>query len=225
MLQAREYAPKEMDLFEGIVALLNEGRSIHELKVADIAAAAGMGKGTAYEYFSSKEEIIREAIRYHICLEFKVFSEFMSRKNGFVSMLEKSMDYIVDMIHNRFSSLLIMALSLNFSDIQRLTCSDENLFPTIENEIYEQMSVIFRAGKQEGLIGGAVTAEECIFVLGGLYSAFSCEVRFLLGKEPFERAAPKDGDVRKPCNSEEECFERIEQLKKMLLKVVLKALR
>ncbi|MBN1892152.1 MAG: helix-turn-helix transcriptional regulator [Clostridiales bacterium] len=224
MLQSREYAPKEVELFEGIVTLLNDGRSIHELKVADIAAAAGMGKGTAYEYFSSKEEIIREAIRYHICLEFKAFSEFVSARDEFVSMLEKSMDYIVDMIQNRFSSLLIMALSLNFSDIQRLTSSDENLFPTIENEIFEQMSTIFRAGKQEGVIGRDVTAEECTFVLGGLYSAFSCEVRFLLGREPFERAAPKESDIRKPCKSAEECLERIENLKKMLLKVVLKAL-
>ena len=80
--------------------------------MADIAPAAGMGKGTAYEYFSSKEKIRREAIRYHVCMEFQAFSGFVSASDGFVSMLRKSMDYIVDMIVV-FQSL-IMALSLNF---------------------------------------------------------------------------------------------------------------
>jgi AcrR family transcriptional regulator len=32
--------------------------------IKDIALAAGMGKGTVYEYFSNKEEIVREAFRY-----------------------------------------------------------------------------------------------------------------------------------------------------------------
>ncbi len=223
MLQSREYATKEIDLFQGIVKLLNEGRSIHELKVADIASAAGMGKGTAYEYFSSKEEIIREAIRYHVCHEFQAFSGFVTRQDGFVSMLEKSMDYIVDMINSRFSSLLIMALSLNFSDIQRLTCEDCNLLPAIKNGIHEQMGIILEAGKQEGLIGPDITAEECTLVLGGLYSGFSNEIRFLLGKEAFVRNSMSGH--RAPCGDKEECEKRIGELKQTVLKMVLKALR
>ncbi len=225
MLQSREYASKEIDLFEGIAKLLNEGRSIHELKVADIASAAGMGKGTAYEYFSSKEEIIHEAIRYRICLEFKAFSEFVSDSSGFVSMLEKSMDYIADMIGNRFSSLLVMALSLNFSDIRRLTCEDEDLLPAIEKGIRDQMRIILEAGKKEGLIGPDITAEECTIVLGGLYSGFSNEVRFLLGKETLLNGNLPRLSGQSPCADAKECDERIRELRQTVLKLVLKALR
>jgi len=225
MLKPREYASKEIDLFEGIVKLLNEGVSIHELKVADIASAAGMGKGTAYEYFSSKEEIIREAIHYKIYLEFEAFSHFISGSNGFVAMLEKSMDYIADMIKNRFSSLMVMALSLNFSDIQRLTCEDGDLLPAIENGIRAQMRIILETGKKEGLIGPEVTAEECTMVLGGLYSGFSNEVRFMLGKEAFVSGKGPSLLGQVPCTDPSECDERIHELKKTVLKLVLKALR
>jgi len=225
MIQSREYAPKEIDLFDAIVKLLNEEKSIHELKVADIASAAGMGKGTAYEYFSSKEEIIREAIRYRICLEFEAFSAFVSDSTGFVSMLEKSMDYIADMIKNRFSSLLVMALSLNFSDIRRLTCEDEELLPAIENGIRDQMRVILVAGKKEGLIGPDITEEECTLILGGLYSGFSNEVRFILGKDTLLSGNLRARSRPSRCKDSKECDERILALRQTVLKLVLKALR
>lgn len=225
MLQSREYAAKEIDLFQGIVKLLNEGRSIHELKVADIASAAGMGKGTAYEYFSSKEEIIREAIRYHVCMEFQAFSGFVSASDGFVSMLRKSMDYIVDMINSRFSSLLIMALSLNFSDIQRLTCEDGNLLPAIEKGIRDQMNIILETGKKEGLIGSEITAEECTLVLGGLYSGFSNEVRFILGKEAFLKEQLNCDEVPSGLRDAKDNAGQIGELEDMVVRLVLKALR
>lgn len=39
-------------------------RSFHDVKIADVARAAGVGKGTVYEYFSSKEDLHEELFRY-----------------------------------------------------------------------------------------------------------------------------------------------------------------
>ena len=59
------YAPKEQQLLDAAVAIIGEGGiPLHSLKVADIAARAGIGKGTVYEYFASKEELICEALCY-----------------------------------------------------------------------------------------------------------------------------------------------------------------
>ena len=52
MKLVNEYSEKEISIFKGIMDLLNQGYRIHEMKVADIAAAAGIGKGTVYEYFA-----------------------------------------------------------------------------------------------------------------------------------------------------------------------------
>ena len=59
----RDYSPKEIKILDAAAALMAENTSaIGSLKVADIAAYAGIGKGTVYEYFSSKDEILQEAV-------------------------------------------------------------------------------------------------------------------------------------------------------------------
>lgn len=38
-------------------------KSFHQVKVEEIASQAGVGKGTVYEYFSSKEDLLQEAFK------------------------------------------------------------------------------------------------------------------------------------------------------------------
>lgn len=52
-------------IYEAVLELLEEGVDLSELKVADIAARAGIGKGTVYDYFDSKEEILGKALLHH----------------------------------------------------------------------------------------------------------------------------------------------------------------
>ncbi len=59
----RERLSKEERILDAAAELIGENCSaMHTLKVADIAHHAGVGKGTVYEYFSSKEEILQKAI-------------------------------------------------------------------------------------------------------------------------------------------------------------------
>ena len=51
-------------LYEAVLAMVTDGWDINRMKVSDITAQAGIGKGTAYEYFSSKEEISANAVLY-----------------------------------------------------------------------------------------------------------------------------------------------------------------
>ena len=53
-------------MYQAVILLLDEGKDINSIKVADITERAGIGKGTAYEYFESKEEIIANAMRYNM---------------------------------------------------------------------------------------------------------------------------------------------------------------
>ena len=56
-------------LYEAVLAMVTNGWDINRMKVSDITAQAGIGKGTAYEYFSSKEEIIANAVLYDVEME------------------------------------------------------------------------------------------------------------------------------------------------------------
>ncbi len=61
----KEYLPKEKAIYHAVLALFEEGADINNLTVAEITGRAGIGKGTAYEYFSGKEEMIAKAFFYN----------------------------------------------------------------------------------------------------------------------------------------------------------------
>ena len=50
---------RETAVYQAALRLIARGASPAAMKVQDIAREAGIGKGTVYEYFSSKEEILR----------------------------------------------------------------------------------------------------------------------------------------------------------------------
>lgn len=65
MSNRKEFSPKEIAIFQAVLELFREGADISYLTVAEITGKAGIGKGTAYEYFSDKDEMIAKAIFYH----------------------------------------------------------------------------------------------------------------------------------------------------------------
>ena len=53
------YAEKELLVFKAFKNILFSDSDITKITVSEIAKEAGIGKGTVYEYFESKEEIGR----------------------------------------------------------------------------------------------------------------------------------------------------------------------
>ena len=51
-------------IYKAVQELVEEGADFRTLRVSDVSAKAGIGKGTTYEYFSSKEEMIVKAVSY-----------------------------------------------------------------------------------------------------------------------------------------------------------------
>ena len=60
----KDEAPKAIAVYDSVLYLLSTKSNIAGIKVADIAQRASIGKGTIYEYFKSKDEIIVKAIVY-----------------------------------------------------------------------------------------------------------------------------------------------------------------
>ncbi len=57
---------KEELIYDAVSNLTKQGKDIKELKVEEIARAANIAKGSIYEYFKSKDEIILKSINYFI---------------------------------------------------------------------------------------------------------------------------------------------------------------
>lgn len=62
---SKECSPKEKAIYDAVIDLFEEGADLNNLTVAEITKKAGIGKGTAYEYFSDKEEMIAKALFYN----------------------------------------------------------------------------------------------------------------------------------------------------------------
>ncbi|MCM1145163.1 MAG: TetR/AcrR family transcriptional regulator [Blautia sp.] len=65
MMRNSGHLPKEMAIYKAVLELYEEGADLNSITVADITKKAGIGKGTAYEYFSDKEEMIAKALFYN----------------------------------------------------------------------------------------------------------------------------------------------------------------
>ncbi|OPL09075.1 MAG: hypothetical protein AVO33_07460 [delta proteobacterium ML8_F1] len=61
----RVYKDKEIQIFKAAWEHITQ-EGYHETTISRIAKAAGVGKGTVYEYFSSKEELVASMVVYNL---------------------------------------------------------------------------------------------------------------------------------------------------------------
>lgn len=89
-----ELSPKVKLLFTAVIDLLNEGADVNNLKISDITQKAGIGKGTAYDYFVSKEEVIGAGIIYYVGKFLADAEEVVSEIPSF----EEGVNYLFDVL-------------------------------------------------------------------------------------------------------------------------------
>lgn len=81
-------------LYEAVLAMVTDGWDINRMKVSDITAQAGIGKGTAYEYFSSKEEIIANAVLYDVEMRLAHVLEITKGEGDFAGKFVQILTYM-----------------------------------------------------------------------------------------------------------------------------------
>lgn len=106
---------RETAIYQAALELIAQGASPAAMKVQDIAQAAGIGKGTVYEYFSSKEEILRGMALY--CFDSEI-AHIRARFAACVSLsdLEDAVvGFIQDLADSRMATYKVIADSLGGS--------------------------------------------------------------------------------------------------------------
>lgn len=89
-------SPKVIALYEAVRALSVEGVDLTQLKVSEIAARAGIGKGTTYEYFKSREELIVKAILYNMYHHIQSVENKMKQVEGFRRKIDVVLDTLFE---------------------------------------------------------------------------------------------------------------------------------
>lgn len=84
----QETNDKILAMYQAVSELMEEGQDVHKLKVSDITSRAGIGKGTAYEYFRTKEELVAKAMQYGCQSQYESLAEKISRQKNFRGAFE-----------------------------------------------------------------------------------------------------------------------------------------
>lgn len=93
-MEKQELSPKVLAAYKAVAELFMEGADLSSLTVSEITARAGIGKGTVYDYFANKEEMLAGAL-YHemdvVCSE--LYKQLQKKRN----LYEKMEQILVDM--------------------------------------------------------------------------------------------------------------------------------
>jgi len=102
---------KERKIYQSVFLLLQEGRDINSLTVSEITEKAGIGKGTAYGYFKSKEEMVENAVLYGIFQCITAISEKVSGKETFREKVMEVLNWMDKIFFEQQVSVILYQLT------------------------------------------------------------------------------------------------------------------
>lgn len=146
-----EPSEKVQKMYEAISAFVQEKRDIATIKVSDITSRAGIGKGTAYEYFSSKEEIIVHASLWICFQQNREMENELARFEGFKEKFLFLLEWMKN--HKEQNDLIMKAMKGSFhggcNQLKELL--PDGLIETAKEYMTTQINKLFDLGYAEGI--------------------------------------------------------------------------
>lgn len=144
---------KKTLIFDAVLHLINERRNINGIKVSEIAERANIGKGTVYEYFDSKEQLIAQAIAYMaknraLSIE-KLVNMQQPFKNTFLAIL-KDLGTTMDGNMTLFGHMSVNEAS--FSMHKAIQAALEAQFDEMRSTHISMIEKLVEKGMQEGIL-------------------------------------------------------------------------
>lgn len=187
---------KVIALYGAVGALLKEGADASQLKVADIAARAGIGKGTTYDYFKSREELIVKAMLYQIAENLRAIWEKVDTEENFQNKVYTFLDQVFN--SSCEENCLIRQLLPVFSGGGNMPVRFREELKKCGSPIREMKKItdlLYKSAVREGLCSGALSeyyVQTAIFNLLISYGIYRHP-----GGCPEEEMPPDEEEVKK----------------------------
>lgn len=148
----KNYTEKEISVFNGVMVLSKEGKKIYNITVQDIANAAGVGKGTLYEYFSSKEEILINTLIYYLQQENAKVKNIAQSALTFREKIFALYDVITKSFSDGFTMASQFMSAVDCSDIHGIIAEKKEYIKDVLAEKENIITDILLSGQKEGII-------------------------------------------------------------------------
>lgn len=185
MLKEEERRQREEAVYRAVLRLIGSGADITRLRVQEIAAEAGIGKGTVYEYFTSKEEILHGVTQYCMESELARVRTLLDRCATLDDVEKAVTGYLADLYETRAEVYRVVARTLVASGREVPCACSGALRGRVEGEARKLVARLQAAGE----IDPALDEEYAAFVL------ISVWVMYLLALGASEAEGRQDGSV------------------------------
>lgn len=148
----RKYAEKELLIFEAFKKIIIDNSNIESIKVSDIAKGAGVGKGTVYEYFKSKDEIIARSIIYNFKIEIKNTIETIKNVSSFKDQCDHLFHYSINSGKFIFPSLRILYNHVVPTELNSIILEDFEEILDLKSQLYNLLDLVINTGISENII-------------------------------------------------------------------------
>jgi len=119
-------------------------------KIADIAKQAGIGKGTIYEYFKSKDEIFSAIENMFIDDSIVHIEKLANSKNTPLRKLEEIIKYSIDMHETMGDTIIIISEMWAQHSRGQLHGHKNSIFADMYNNYYKMIKKILTEGINKG---------------------------------------------------------------------------
>lgn len=151
-MKSNLHSEKEILIFNGVMKLMNEGVNIHTIKVADIAKSVGIGKGTVYEYFKSKDELLEKSLIYCMNLSLNKAIEKIDNANGFEEKIYTMLEITKCNVQDFNSGNGFLFSNMGTCEFAYLMKSENKEFKYRENIINKSIEDVISVGIEEEVI-------------------------------------------------------------------------
>lgn len=177
----KNYNEKEKKIFNGLIRLIKDGANPYLIKVQEIADAAGIGKGTIYDYFKTKEEAIAGAIVYSINKEIAEAYSRIKNKQGFRAKFDELLAVFVESIKNNLSTINLLLSAGGAQKFYEYLRGDQYDFTGLRAYADEIVRHLLQAGYEEGIIKQPGNRYYEQMAVHGALAGFAC----FLGRQDF----------------------------------------
>ncbi|MEG2512456.1 MAG: helix-turn-helix domain-containing protein [Acetivibrio sp.] len=175
MKEEEKIPSKVVAIFESLIRLRDSGSDLSKIKVADIAKEAGIGKGTIYEYFSSKEEIIMKSVVFEYCKEFITLQTVMKKAKDFDEKLNLVLDWLSANVQKAF--LMIQKIQKDETQNSGNSHFCRELMGVGVLELMDELAEnLLECGISEGKIQAPANRMERDMILSGMAASFMCYI-------------------------------------------------
>lgn len=181
-MKEKVYSPKEILVFKGFNNLIEGGASINNIRVSDIAKAAGIGKGTVYEYFKSKEEVIAKSIFYEMQIEFMKILEKSNKAIGFKEKCYVAFHEIMVLMTRKLAYFQLLLTSKEVHEVFNCLNGDKGQIIEFRDYMLSILEPTIELGIKENIINPKLDKKYIQSAFISVCSGISTIVHFQLGE-------------------------------------------